>query len=103
MVPPDASLTPYEGIAEIRQPRDFENARANAYLIVTAPDFLAACDHAPEGECTPLEWLSALLVDLEEGDWPAQSADPEAAYTALAACGVLLANLRAAVKKAKGE
>jgi hypothetical protein len=79
-----------------------EEVEANARLIAAAPDFLAACTH--EEHCIPaLDWLSALLNEVDAHFKSVAGEDDEATYTAFRASCKLLLDLRAAVKKAEGR
>jgi hypothetical protein len=81
----------------------YQGDEANARIACAAPLFAAACTPTAPDEPDPLEALQQLLADLTEGNWPAFAPDSEEAFTAMAAAGVLLAGLRAAVRAAKGE
>lgn len=77
---------------------------ADFRLMTAAPDFLAACQ-GPDPDVSALDWLSALLTDLEDdpGSYIQESEDPEALETAIRESRRLLEGLRAAVRKAEGE
>ena len=77
-------------------------SEANARLIAAAPDFATACV-GTDDDGTPLDWLSALLIDLRESGPRDDFEDPLAWLEALAHSERLLAVLRAAIAKAEGK
>jgi hypothetical protein len=103
LVPPDALLAPYKGIAEIRASGiSEEEAEANARLIIAAPDFLTAC-LGPSQEVTALEWLSAFLTETYQYLGTVETDDRSALYLAHNESCRLLRGLQAAAAKAQGE
>jgi hypothetical protein len=97
---------PVSGTVPARTAEDGATGEANAALIVQAvnshADLLAACQ-GPGEDVSPLEWLSALLHEVRDTNWAEMTVDPQAAFTALDESERLLANLRAAIRKAEGD
>lgn len=60
--------------------------------------FVAACLGRPSADTTNLGWLCALLTELRATDWPATTADPQAAWEALSQSEALYLGLKEAME-----